>query len=230
MTEENFDATERKTQASVSLIGTSYIAHVTIGTQTVPLLVDTGSSDLWVASSSFVCLNKNGTKVDQSTCGFPGLFEGTFSGGAIPEEYLSIHYGNGQYLFGPYGRESVSLGGVTIPDQNIALASEGFFRVSTGDFSGILGLGYPAMIAARKGKEPRKYSKDSTDPYAEHDTWLFNAIKRNLTEPMFSLALDLDGGGLLGIGGVADVPVQGNFASTPIMMVPTFMFASSNWQ
>lgn len=224
MTQKQFDATGWKSQASIGLIGTSYIAQVTIGTQTIPLLVDTGSADLWVAPSTFVCLDEHGSKMDQSTCGFPGLFEGTWSGGAVPDEYLSIHYGNGQYLYGPYGRESVTLGGITIPDQNIALPSEGFFKVSSGDFSGILGLGYPAMIAARKGKEPKKYTEDNTDPYAEHDTWLFNAIKRNLTEPMFSLALNLNGDGLLGIGGIVDVPVKGDFASTPILMVRSSCF------
>lgn len=219
MTQEKEPGTAgMKSTASVNLIGTSYIAHVTVGTQAVPLLVDTGSSDLWVAPSSFLCLDETGAEVDQSTCGFPVLYEGTFSGGTVPDEYFSIVYGNGQFVYGPYGFESVSLGGITVPDQQIALPSEGYIQVSSGDYAGLLGLAYPAMVPARRGEKPRP-AVGNTDPFAEHDTWLFSAIKRNLTEPLFSMALDICGGGLLSVGSIVDVPVQQDFASTPILIV-----------
>lgn len=216
--EKRPDTAGMKSTASVNLIGTSYIAHVTVGTQTVPLLVDTGSSDLWVAPSSFLCLDETGGEVEQSTCGFPVLYEGTFSGGTVPDEYFSIVYGNGQFVYGPYGFEAVSLGGITVPYQQIALPSEGHIQVSSGDYAGLLGLAYPAMVPARKGKKPRP-AAGNTDPFVEHDTWLFSAIKKNLTEPLFSMALDIDGGGLLSIGSIVDVPAQRNFASTPILIV-----------
>lgn len=212
------NTSDTKSTASVNLIGTSYIAHVTVGTQTVPLLVDTGSSDLWVAPSSFRCLDETGSEVEQATCGFPVLYEGTFSGGTVADEYFSILYGNGQFVYGPYGFESVSLGGITVPHQQIALPSEGYIQVSSGDYAGLLGLAYPAMVPARRGEKPRP-AVGNTDPFGEHDTWFFSAIRMNLTEPLFSMALDMDGGGLLSVGSIVDVPVQGNFASTPILMV-----------
>lgn len=216
--QEPIDPTGQNDKATVDLIGASFIAHVTVGTQIVPLLVDTGSSDLWVVPSNFVCLDQNGTEVHQSTCGFPSFYEGPFSGGVVPDEYFSILYGNGQFVYGPYGFESVSLGGITVPDQQVALPAKGYIQVSSGDYSGLLGLAYPAMVPARKGKEPR-LSANNTDAFAEHDTWFFNAVKKNLTKPLFSMALDIDGGGLLAIGGVMDVPIQGDFASTPILIV-----------
>lgn len=215
------NANARKGYTQVDLIGTSYVAQVTIGSQTLPLLVDTGSSDLWVAPSSFTCLDPNGREADDlANCGFPSVYNDSSQPGGQPvsDEYFTIIYGNGQFAYGPYIRENVTLGGITVPDQHVALPSRGYIRVSSGDFAGILGLAYPAMVPAREGRQPRR-ATDNDDPFAKHDTWLFNAIKRGLMEPMFSMALDGDGGGLLGIGGVVDVPVVGEFVSTPILAV-----------
>lgn len=207
-----------KDPALVDIIGASYIAHVTVGTKTVPLLIDTGSSDLWVAPNNFICLDADSHTIEQSACGFHSFVEDTFSGGVVPDEYISIFYGNGQFTHGPYGLESISLGGITVPSQQIALPSEGYIKVASGDFAGILGLGYPGMVAARKGKKPKPYV-NNTDPLTTYDTWFGNAVKQNLTEPLFSIALNMNGGGLLAIGGVVDVPIQGGFAATPILMV-----------
>ncbi|KAJ4420320.1 hypothetical protein N0V82_004419 [Gnomoniopsis sp. IMI 355080] len=208
---------EYKRPVLVELIGPSYIAHVTVGTKAVPLLIDTGSSDIWVVPSSFTCLDADSHAMEQTDCGFPSYVDDTFSGGVVSNNYLSIIYGNGQFTHGPYGLESVSLGGITVPNQQIALPSEGYLKVASGDFSGILGLGYPGMVAAREGKKPKPYV-NNTDPIAAYDTWFSNAVKQNLTAPLFSMALDMDGGGLLVIGGVVDVPIIGGFATTPILM------------
>lgn len=202
----------------VDLIGSSYTAQVTIGTKSVSLLIDTGSSDIWVAPDNFRCLDADSREIEQSACGFPGFVESSFSGDLVPDQYLSIIYGNGQFTHGPYGFESVCLGGITVPNQQIAWPLGGYIKVDSGDFSGILGLGYPGMVAARKGEEPKSYV-NNTDPMTVYDTWFINAVKQNLTAPLFSMALEMDGGGLLAIGGVIDVPIQEDFASTPILMV-----------
>lgn len=209
---------EDRSLVLVDLIGPSYTAQVTIGTKTVSLLVDTGSSDIWVVPDTFRCLDADSLDIERSACGFPGFVESSFSGDLVPHEYLSIIYGNGQFTHGPYGLESVSLGGITVPNQQIALPSEGYIKVVSGDFSGILGLGYPGMVAARKGGEPKPYV-NNTDPMTVYDTWFISAVKQNLTAPLFSMALKMDGGGLLAIGGVVDVPIQGDFATTPILIV-----------
>lgn len=214
---QNFPLLPHDSPAVVPLFGPSYVAHVTIGSQTVPLLIDTGSSALWVAPHDFQCLDADGLEVDQSTCGFPGFYEGgDFS--LVAEEYFSDLYGNGQYAFGPGGIAAVSMGGVTVPDAFVGLPSRGYIHVATGDFMGILGLAYPPMVPIRKGPVPRVLM-DNDDPHGEQDSWFFGAIKKNLTQPLFSMALDIDGGGLLGIGGVVDVPVLGDFVSSPILKV-----------
>lgn len=75
---------------TVQLIGQSYVANVTIGDQELPVLIDTGSADLWVAPSSFVCLDKNQNEASRATCNIPVYFEGTFSGEVVKDEYFSI--------------------------------------------------------------------------------------------------------------------------------------------
>ncbi|KAJ0114092.1 hypothetical protein J7T55_007926 [Diaporthe amygdali] len=203
---------------TVQLIGQSYIADVTIGDQKIPVLIDTGSADLWVAPSSFVCLDENGNEASRATCNIPVYFNGTFSGEAVEDEYFSITYANGQYVYGSYGYESVTLGGIAVAKQQIALPSTGYFQAASGDFSGIMGLGFPAMTAARNGTKAHE-TLNNNDPIASYDPWFTNAVKQNLTQPVFSLALDIHGGGLLALGGSADVPTKGDYVSTPILMI-----------
>lgn len=112
----------------------------------------------------------------------------------------------------------MELGGITVPKQQIALPSTGYFHASTGDFSGIMGLGFPAQTAARSGGEAQEFAGNE-DELASYDPWFTSAVRQNLTEPVFTLALDLDGGGVLALGGTADVPVKGDYVSTPILKV-----------
>lgn len=81
---------EGKSVATVQLTGQSYIADVTIGEQEIPVLIDTGSADLWVAPDSFVCLDENHNETSKETCNIPVYFEGTFSEGMVEDEYFSI--------------------------------------------------------------------------------------------------------------------------------------------
>lgn len=76
--------------SSVQLTGQSYIADVTVGEQKIPVLIDTGSADLWVAPDSFVCLDENHNEASRATCNIPVYFEGTFSGEVVEDEYFSI--------------------------------------------------------------------------------------------------------------------------------------------
>lgn len=81
-----------------------------------------------------------------------------------------------------------------------------------------MGLGFPAMTAARSGAKPQEAANDEDAP-ASYDPWFTSAVKQNLTQPVFSLALDAHGGGVLALGGAADVPTKGEYASTPLLMV-----------
>lgn len=75
--------------ASVQLTGQSYITNVTVGEQQIPVLIDTGSADLWVAPDSFVCLDENHNETSRETCNIPVYFKGNFSGEVVKGEYFS---------------------------------------------------------------------------------------------------------------------------------------------
>lgn len=81
---------EGEPATAVQLKGESYIADVTIGDQEIPLLIDTGSADLWVAPDNFVCLDENHNETSKEACNIPVYFEGTFGAGAVEDQYFSI--------------------------------------------------------------------------------------------------------------------------------------------
>jgi hypothetical protein len=81
---------EEEPVATVQLTGQSYIVDVTIDDQVMPVLIDTGSADLWVAPDSFVCLDENHNETSKEACNIPVYFEGTFSEGAVGDQYFSI--------------------------------------------------------------------------------------------------------------------------------------------
>lgn len=81
---------EGESLPTVQLKGESYIADVTIGDQEIPVLIDTGSADLWVAPDSFVCLDENHNETSKEACNIPVYFEGTFGGGVVDDQYFSI--------------------------------------------------------------------------------------------------------------------------------------------
>lgn len=88
--QDHIGRSEGESTASVQLTGHTYVANVTIGEQEMPVLIDTGSADLWVAPDSFVCLDEDHNEAQRETCNIPVYFQGTFSGGVLEDEYFSI--------------------------------------------------------------------------------------------------------------------------------------------
>jgi len=89
----------------------SYIAAVTVGSQTFDLIVDTGSSNTWVGA---------GTAFNDPSA--------QDTGGSV-----SVSYGSGEFSGEEY-TASVSFGGLTVSDQSIGVAS------SSSGFDGVDGI------------------------------------------------------------------------------------------
>jgi hypothetical protein len=158
----------------------SYQADVTFGTQTFPLQIDTGSSDTWVAAKGFHC--HSDACVEGPQYKMPGTFD------PIPDISLNSSYGDGTIVQGPLGIENVTVGGITIRNAFVSIATDIFTDDGNSAISGLLGLGYPVGTSAinTTTREQILY-----DPIF---TRMFNAglIKEN----SFSLALSTDGGKL----------------------------------
>ncbi|KAI1392246.1 aspartic peptidase domain-containing protein [Hypoxylon trugodes] len=168
-----------------NLTGGGYYAQVTLGTppQTVDLVVDTGSSDVWVlASSANLCQSKS----MQSYYGYclstydPSK-SSTYS--VVSQDSFSIRYVDGSGAQGDYIRDNFSIGGADIEALQMGLAENSTIN------SGLLGIGFAANVAARTPYPNimslfqsqdliavQAYSLYLDDLYAETGTILFGGL------------------------------------------------------
>ncbi|XP_069481351.1 gastricsin-like [Ambystoma mexicanum] len=118
----------------------SYYGEISIGTppQNFLVLFDTGSSNLWVAS----------TYCSSSACTNHPLFNPTQSSTYTSNnQQFSIQYGTGS-LTGILGYDTVSIQGISITQQEFALSvNEPGTNFVYAQFDGILGLAYPSIAA-----------------------------------------------------------------------------------
>jgi len=118
----------------------SYSGSITIGTpgQSFDVVLDTGSSDLWVASSN--C---------SSGCAGMTAFNGGESKSFVPLGTLfSIQYGSGS-ASGTLVQDEVTLGGYTVASQTFALCSTIASGLISASVSGILGLSWQSLAYSR---------------------------------------------------------------------------------
>lgn len=185
---------------SMDMVSTSYYAvaysvPVQIGTslQNFSLQVDTGSSDLWVASkscSTSSCSSTSGRLYDPSS-------SSTSTG-----KNFTIQYLEGS-VSGPIVWDAVQVGGYSITSQALGAASSVNGEPLSYEFDGILGLALPLnsviqqQIPAQIGNNPDGAALSSN---------LFSITPSSAapTQPFFSLSLARPGSSqvpsLLGIG------------------------------
>ncbi|KAI0780262.1 aspartic peptidase domain-containing protein [Fomes fomentarius] len=123
----------------------SYIGQITIGTppQSFKVVLDTGSSDLWVASAQ--CLS----------CGQTPPFDPTKSssiqqitGASGQAQTVGITYGSGQ-VSGVLASDTVSMSGFTVNPQRFVVVQRMTDGLLDGDVSGILGLAFEALASTQ---------------------------------------------------------------------------------
>ncbi|KAI0133806.1 aspartic peptidase domain-containing protein [Xylariales sp. AK1849] len=166
--------------------------------------IDTGSSDSWVISSDLQCVDIN-TRVplSQEACGFGPLYDsstGSFTN--ISAQKFSISYfPEEESLQGDMGYAPITLGGLTVPKQEVALVNYAAW-IGDGSSSGLLGLGYPAITSASNRK---------TGKSVEYDPLFTTMVKQGVVSTaIFTLAIDrvpqgtspLAPAGLMAVGGL----------------------------
>ncbi|KIM83061.1 hypothetical protein PILCRDRAFT_819851 [Piloderma croceum F 1598] len=205
-----------------------YLTNVTVGGENFTVIVDTGSSDTWVAQKGFECFNLTSFPEKQSYCAFgsSGFDESkskTFA--SYPDKNFNITYGDGEFLNGPVGFDTVIIGDMAVNKQEIGLVNKAAWN-GDGINSGLLGLAYPELTSVYNGTDP------DSDVSGESDTYnplFFTALsERVVSNPYFSVALNRGSFkhqenssydtnlGYLAFGGIAPVNTTNISATIPV--------------
>ncbi|KAJ6485608.1 aspartic peptidase domain-containing protein [Mycena sanguinolenta] len=167
-----------------------YLTNVTIGGQTFKAIIDTGSSDTWLIKKGFNCFNLTGAPESTETCGFGSdgfdtSASPTFK--AFPNVSFNISYGDGEFLSGPVGFDTVAVGGLSVTQQEIGTPDLAAWEGDTVN-SGLIGLAFSTLTSVFNTTDPTKASNANHIPY---DPFFFTAVKQGaVTNPFFSLALN----------------------------------------
>ncbi|KAL0092305.1 secreted aspartyl protease [Phycomyces blakesleeanus] len=177
------------------LYDVEYYGTVKVGTpaQSLKLDFDTGSADLWFAST--LCTNCGSTQTK---------FDSTKSSTYVSStKTWSISYGDGSSASGVVGFDTVNLGGLSITGQGIELAKKEAAAFQSGPIDGLLGLAFDTIITATGVKTP-----------------MDNLISQGLiTSPVFGVYLGrqtTDGAGEYVFGGYNSNHINGALTTVPV--------------
>ncbi|KAL3256127.1 hypothetical protein ABHI18_007824 [Aspergillus niger] len=191
--------------------GEEFATSITIGGDSFDVIVDTGSSDTWVVKTGFTCIDLDtGRETSESSCDFGSTWTVESSFKEIEGEEFAIEYGDGEYLYGVMGNETVTLADITV-DQTIGVVTEAAWE-GDGTTSGLTGLAYPALTSA--------YST-TTDEQVVYSGIITTMWEEGLIEPLFSLAIERDvsgAAGYLALGGLPPVDFVEDFTNTSILV------------
>lgn len=203
--------------------GSVFLAPVTIGGQQFNVVIDTGSSDPWIADKDFTCVDpKTNGMISEADCYFGPLYDRTASGTyeRLPDRSLNLSYADGETLNGLMGRESFTMGGITFPSQEFGMVDYAAWY-GDGVSSGLIGFAYRTLTSMYPGEDPKAAVAGKAFKY---NPFFDNLYRNNITAPVFSMALTRDPqrtgqGGVMALGGVPNIPYAPTWISAPILPV-----------
>lgn len=153
---------KRAGNASIGIgdfLDVTYNVLVQVGEVETPLVLDTGSADLWVISD---------TCVGNCTSTVPLYPQTTFEPSGLTVQLLYGDSRTGTHATGPIGKDTAGIAGLTLQDQYLAAIVDTNTTVLETGSAGILGLGFPAisvvwrqLIQAKMSGVPTKKSRRS---------------------------------------------------------------------
>ncbi|KAF8166541.1 aspartic peptidase domain-containing protein [Mycena galopus ATCC 62051] len=207
-----------------------YLTNVTIGGQTFTAIIVPQKA---VIKKGFKCFNLTNFPESTQTCGFGSNGFDTAASSTFkpfPKVSFNISYGDGEFLSGPVGFDTVSVGGLSVTQQEIGTPDLAAWE-GDGVNSGLIGLAFSSLTSVFNTSDPTKASNEN---HISYDPFFFTAVKQGaVANPFFSLALNrgalavnttVDANlGFLAFGGMppvdldktaVTVPIQGYSAST----------------
>jgi hypothetical protein len=184
-----------------------YLTPIHFGGEEYMTVIDTGSADTWLASESLRCIHpRTKRELNQRVCRFNKPYQPTKTSMVIPDQHFNISYADGEFLYGIMVRETVTLGNITVEDQEVGIIDYAAWN-GDGMSSGLTGLAFPSVTRAYEGSDPRL---DSTGTKIRYNPIFTSMWKKGLVAPFFSLALNRAGErpGLLALGGIPGPPIH----------------------
>ncbi len=180
-----------------------YLTPVTIGSQTLNLDFDTGSSDLWVFSSELPSSERSGH----------GYYTPSQSSKLLSGYTWSISYGDGSTASGNVYTDTVKVGATTASSQAVELAetvSAQFQQDVNND--GLLGLAFDSINTVKPN--PQKT--------------FFSDVKASLDAPLFTADLKKGAPGTYDFGYIDATKHSGTIAYVPVNTANGFWEFTSN--
>lgn len=181
-----------------------YLSPVTIGGQTLNLDFDSGSSDLWVFNTQLAAASQTGhTLYDPKKSTSLKMISGAT---------FSISYGDGSGAAGNVGTDTVNIGGATVTEQAIEMAtavSQSFVQDTNNN--GLVGLAF---------------SKLNTVKPAQQKTF-FDNVMPSLAQPVFTADLRKAAVGSYEFGNIDATKFNGTMAWVPVNTTQGFWQFSS---
>ncbi|KAK9239400.1 aspartic peptidase domain-containing protein [Lipomyces kononenkoae] len=178
-----------------------YYANVSVGTpgQKLRLQIDTGSSDIWVQSAQNEFCQES-----DNPCNETGIFQPQRSSSFSPiSNNFYIAYGDGSYAKGEYAYETFDIGGASVKNLTIAVATD------ANATEGIMGIGYPNNEAVVSSYGSSYQYKNLPDLLVEQGFIQSRAYSLWLND------LEASTGSIL-FGGVDRAKYSGNLVQLPI--------------
>lgn len=184
-----------------------YLSPITVGGQTLNVDFDSGSSDLWIFNSQL------GTQVTKGHQVYDPAKSNTFL--LLDGQTFTISYGDGSGAAGNVGVDMVDVGGATVTQQAIELAttvSESF--VEDNSDNGLMGLAF---------------SKLNTVTPQQQKTF-FDNVMDSLAEPVFTADLRPNSVGAYEFGRIDTTKFTGEMAWVPVNTTQGFwQFSTSTF-
>lgn len=186
----------------------SYFAPITVGTppQTFNVILDTGSSDLWVANNDCSACPQDVT-----------LFNpGSSSSLSQSQQSIQISYGSGE-VAGSVATDTVSMGGFTITGQTFTLVNQITSNFLVSPVSGLMGLAFQTIAQSRAMPFWEALASGNHLTTPEMSFWL----TRFVNDPQ---AQALEPGGAFTLGGTNSSLFTGDidFVNIPSGVTPSF--------
>ena len=174
--------------------GTSHAVEIKVGEQALNVTVDTGSANLWIVETGYHCYNVSSTavfgpQVNTAECGFsPNTFKPSSTFKPVDGDWMGIYYASGN-IIGPAGEDTVSIGGVSIPQQLLGVANGTTVGLGGPIITGLMGLAWPAASFIHPADFTVNSSVELWNERWAYDTVAINAAK-NAAQPYFALAIE----------------------------------------